>query len=211
MSFVGQLDPWGDTFPEALIPEILRMILSAWQGFEKPLPNAHEVPTTRRFRVALIQEKGLRRLPVRIEREVPEDDLETSEERGRIDLKLSAAGSAREDVYLSFECKRLNVKTDGRLRPLARAYTIDGMMRFVEARYASGQSHAGMIGYVMDGRVEHASRRVEAAIVRDREVLRLSSEGLVPSLMLAGEEVIRETRHRLDAGSLALHHVFLAC
>ncbi|NJL28853.1 MAG: hypothetical protein HC897_13655 [Thermoanaerobaculia bacterium] len=211
MSVAGQLDPWGDTFPEALVPEILKTILSAWQRFEKPLPDAHEVPMTRRFRVALIHEKGLRRLPVRIEREVPEDDLETGEERGRIDLKLSAAGSAREDVYLSFECKRLNVRTSGRLRSLAGAYVIDGIMRFVDARYAFGQSHAGMIGYVMDGRVEHAAMRVGSAIQRDRVLLRLSSDGLVKSTILPGAEVIRETRHQLDAGLLALHHVFLAC
>lgn len=55
---------------------------------------------------------------------------------------------------------------------------------------------------------------IAAAILtsgHEREVLRLGSEGLVPSSMLAGEEVVRETRHQLDAGPLALHHVFLAC
>ncbi len=74
---------------EDFIPEILAMVLNAWSSFDKPLPNNHEVPITRKFRLKLLQHRDLNRLPLKIEREVSIDDPETGEEIGRIDLCLT--------------------------------------------------------------------------------------------------------------------------
>src|SRR5687767_9215656 len=105
---LGDPDAWSEVFPDDLIPPILDLIWTTWVAFPKPSPKDHEVPITRRFRRALKQAKDYRRLPVRIDREPAEDDPETAEELGRIDLKFSPAGSALEQVYFAFECKRLN-------------------------------------------------------------------------------------------------------
>ncbi len=104
---VGDPALWSDVFPEYLIPEILDLVWDTWGTLPLPKPDAFEVPLTRRFKVALRSQKNFRKLPLRIERESPEDDQSTAAELGRIDLKFTPAGSANEDVYFAFECKRL--------------------------------------------------------------------------------------------------------
>ena len=87
MTVIGDPGVWADTFPEHLIPRLLdqhRHIGS----LEMPEEIDLEVPITRRFKLALKKAKDYRKLPVRIERESTEDDSETGEERGRIDLKF---------------------------------------------------------------------------------------------------------------------------
>lgn len=108
MAVVGDSRMWASAFHVGLIPKIVELVLACWDGCEKPKGRDKEVPITRRFRVALVLRKNaLRDLPVRIERESVEDDLETAEERGRIDLRFTEARSCREDVYFAFECNAL--------------------------------------------------------------------------------------------------------
>jgi hypothetical protein len=162
---------WSDTFPEDLLPDILALVVETWANFPKPGPEDHEVPLTRRLKHAIKQAKTLRRLPLRIEREPAEDDPATGEERGRIDLKFCPAGSAVEEVYFAFECKRVNARRKGRWRSLASQYIREGMLRFVEQQYACQMRHGGMIGYILDGYT--VSVRCEG-VLRDRVRLRLS-------------------------------------
>ncbi len=61
-----------------------------------------------------------------------------------------------DEVCLALECKRLNVNGAS----LAGKYVNEGMMRFVAGQYVPTVPIGGMIGYVMDGRVEKASQSV---------------------------------------------------
>src|ERR1700734_1280363 len=107
MAVVGDSSMWGSAFHVGLIPKIIDLVVTCWDGCEKPKPRDREVPITRRFKVALmVRKNALRNLPVRIDRESVEDDLVTTEERGRIDLRFTEARSCREDIYFAFECKR---------------------------------------------------------------------------------------------------------
>jgi hypothetical protein len=118
MAIVGGTDLWADFFPDDLIPDILDMVIEVWSSFVKPSSHEHEVPITKRFRSSLEDYKDLKRLPVRIDRETPVDNLNTAEELGRIDLRLTHG--YRSNVYFAFECKRLNViSKSGRIRSLA--------------------------------------------------------------------------------------------
>ena len=56
-----------------------------------------------------------------------------------------------EDVYLAYECKRLNATYAARVRNLCVPYVKDGLMRFVTGQYSNGLPMAMMIGYVMNG------------------------------------------------------------
>src|ERR1700730_16608690 len=105
---LGDTTLWSETFPDHLVPRIIDLVLETWETFPKPAQDDLEVPITRRFKHSLKQAKDYRRLPVRIEREPAEDHPTTGVELGRIDLKFAPAGSAREEVYFAFECKRLN-------------------------------------------------------------------------------------------------------
>lgn len=211
MTVRGDPGLWSDTFPEDLIPKILDLVLEAWKGFPKPEPDAHEVPTTRALRPYLIRSKNLRRLPLRIHREDPEDDLDQGVEKGRIDLRLIPAGSAREEVYFAFECKRLNAFVEGEVKPLSWEYVAYGMMRFVTARYSATQDHGGMIGYVLDGEVANAIKKVQGSIhTRHTDLCMQAPGNLDRSTIRPSREEIRETRHHLLERVLSLHHVFLA-
>lgn len=211
MTIHGDSDLWADTFPEDLVPKILDLVLEAWEKFPKPKRNAREVPTTRALRPFLIRTKNFRRLPLRIDREDPEDDLDRGVEKGRIDLRLTPAISAREEVYFAFECKRLNAFVGGEIKSLSWEYVVDGMMRFVTAQYSATQSHGGMIGYVLDGDVTSAINNVRGSIRTRQADLHIPGTGdLDQSSMRPSRAELRETRHHLPGRVLSLHHMFLA-
>ena len=68
--------------------------------------------------------------------------------------------------YLAYECKRLNVKRDGRRRSLATQYVMEGLHRFITEQYAEGLPVGCMLGYVMDGDVPFALANVVDALER---------------------------------------------
>jgi len=210
---IGDAEIWSDTFPDQLIPRVVDLILNTWSGFDKPTSADHEVPVTRRFKHALKQAKDLQRLPVRLEREPAEDDSRTGEELGRIDLKFLPAVSAREEIYLAFECKRLNVLENGARRTLAPEYVKEGMLRFVTGQYAASVYHGGMIGYVLDGRCDDAIQFVGQNVSARANELRMNSPArLEQSTLRPAINLIRETRHNLEPSrSFCLHHLFLGC
>ncbi|MFP4057522.1 MAG: hypothetical protein ACLF0G_11700 [Candidatus Brocadiia bacterium] len=195
--------------PDQFIPQIIGLVLEGWAVFEKPPEDALEVQITKKFCVCLRGCKRERHLPFRIWAESMELDPESGSERGRLDLRFVCG--CREDVYFAFECKRLNVVDHrGKRRSLAPEYVEQGMMRFVEGKYARGLDKGGMLGYVMDGRTLAAIEAVDKAVGRRRRQLRLVGAGLESSPVRPDEPRVRQTRHELAVGPLLIHHVFLA-
>lgn len=82
--------------------------------------------------------------------------------KGKIDMALLL--DQERERYLAYECKRLNVVRDGRTRSLATPYVLEGMARFVMEQYATNLPVGCMLGYVMDGNVSSARKRVRASI-----------------------------------------------
>ncbi|MBD2503351.1 hypothetical protein [Anabaena azotica] len=210
MAIVGNTSLWADTFPDYLIPDILDLVLSAWEVFSKPKIDDHEVPITKRFRAILRQQRDLVRLPVIIDREIPEDDLATGTEKGRIDLRFISIERCREDVYFSFECKRLNViSKDGIRQSLAKDYVVDGMMRYITSQYASRLLCGGMIGYIMNSDSKTAIKAVDSQVKTQCKELRISPpSGLCQSSIKENHPHIKETAHILSR-QFVIHHVFL--
>lgn len=68
------------------------------------------------------------------------------------------------ECYVAFECKRLNVIGKNRTVSLAGPYVKEGMLRYVHAKYARDLTLGAMIGYVMDGNMSTAEKRVCRAI-----------------------------------------------
>lgn len=71
--------------------------------------------------------------------------------------------------YLAYECKRLNVKRDGRRRSLATQYVMEGLHRFITEQYAEGLPVGCMLGYVLDGDVPFARAKVIEALKRRKQ------------------------------------------
>lgn len=209
---VGDPALWSDVFPEQLIPEILDLVWDTWGTLPLPKPDEFEVPLTRRFKVALRSQKNFRKLPLRIERESPEDDQTNAAELGRIDLKFTPAGSANEDVYFAFECKRLYPIEKGKRKARASEYVTEGMLRFAGGQYASIMRHGGMIGYVLNGKCDAAIAAVEANFSANQAVLFMKAPArFSPSSLRTNNPNIRETTHDLPArAGFLLYHMFLA-
>jgi len=207
----GDPQLWLDTFPESLIPEIIQLILRVWSELPRTDRGEMEVSITKRFRSALIQDKNLRKeIPVRIERESVEDDINSGEELGRIDLRFTSAYQAREDVYFAFECKRLNVISNGKFQSLAGKYVKEGMMRFVVGQYAQALNCGGMLAYVMDGNLPSARKAVDAAVRRRCSKLCIAAPtGLRRSVLSKSGCQIDETVHALGSRSFTLYHLLV--
>jgi hypothetical protein len=211
MSVEGNPDLWSVLFSEELIPDILELVVSAWSTFAMPQANEEEEEITRRFKLALIRTRDQVKLPVTIIREYYEDDPDTGEHLGRIDIRLTSAGRVLETNYFAFECKRLNALVDGKTRALASEYVTKGMYRFIDGQYSRRQRHGGMLGYVLDGRVEHATKLVATNIRGKRKRLCMSEPAsLGPSTLRPDRPEARETNHSLDRGAFRLHHLFLS-
>lgn len=210
MAIVGSADLWADFFPDDLIPDILDMVVEVWSSFTKPLFDEHEVPITKRFRASLEQYKDLKMLPIRIDREVPIDHLDTAEEIGRIDLRLTHG--YRSDVYFAFECKRLNIiNKNGSTSSLAKDYVMSGMMRFVGSnpQYARSLRQSGMIGYVMNGKTANAIKAVDKQVKNYYIDLQMKSASGLNSSSRSLKSLIKESLHNLPHQAFILHHVFL--
>ena len=115
-------------------------------------------------------------------------------------LRLEAQRRGISARSLRALCKRLNVKGAS----LAREYVREGMMRFVTGKYSPELPIGGMIGYVMDGNVEAASRSVIEQIVSGSNELRCTEDSVIflarPdhfSTVHARNPITIELRHQL--------------
>ena len=154
----------------------------------------------------------MRKLPVSIQREMPEevedDDGGDVKEKGRIDLVFLYG--CRENVYFALECKRLNVSYNGKKRSLATDYVgEDGLFAFVKEWYSAGLDQAGMIGYVMDGDIDDAQRKVNKIIQKNKDKLK-TDNGFKTSSIFQARKQIKETSHLLSTHCLLVHHIFLS-
>ena len=133
----------------------------------------------------------------------------TAYSRGRVDLAVIL--SQDRDVYLAYECKRLNVvREDGR-RSLAREYVMDGLFRFITRQYAENLPVGCMLGYVVDGDLKSAASSVRAKIVECGQDIALILE---PRDDVAiGEATRFYSRHRRGAngGEIEVRHALLPC
>ena len=87
----------------------------------------------------------------------------TAYSKGRVDMAVFL--NQDRDVYLAYECKRLNdIRDDGR-RSLAGDYVMKGLLKFVVNQYSESLPVGCMLGYVLDGDVTHAASSLRAKIV----------------------------------------------
>lgn len=82
--------------------------------------------------------------------------------KGYIDIALILDGDR--DMYVAYECKRLNVTHKGKLASLATPYVKEGLYRYINQQYSRTLPMACMLGYVMDGESQYALDKVHAAI-----------------------------------------------
>ncbi len=201
-----------DLFPEELIPEILKLVITSWETFDKPDRLQHEVPISKAFREKIRANKNLcDDLPFHIWRELPTANTQP-EDDGRIDICFAFTGSPDEEIYFAFECKRLRIPyISGLITNNSDYVSGQGMMCFVNGKYGKRVTNGGMIGYVMDGKTDKAIISVGELIKNKSLILKLAKDtALENSSVMANSTNVRETRHILSQRNFTIHHIFLA-
>lgn len=216
MNIAHEAIGWVPLFPDEEIPFILTAILRCATGLKRERPNELENAISDRLRDFLDQDKELRDRPVEVFREVPVYDRTRPRRKqlGRTDIMfLFSTGVRKPWPYFVIESKRLHVTFRSAWKPCVHKYVTDrqGMMCFIEQRYAKGLANGGMLGYVFDGDVEKARASVGAAIKKHGNKLKCRPPfDMVVSAIVPGESRISETIHRLPHGDFTIYHLFVA-
>lgn len=197
---------------ESQVPAILRLVLETWEAMPPLPPDALEDPTTEALCRALRKSRSSANLPFRIDIQMVELDPAADQSHGRMDVAFSPMIPS-EAFYFCLECKRLNSVVQGRRRSLATEYVAQGMLRFVRRQYGDQVRHGGMLGYVLDSRIDLAVKSVQTAINSRRKELMIGEgptwrrSSFVPEI-----DGVYETAHRRNgsADSFLIQHLFAA-
>ncbi len=206
---------WFSFFPGEEIPFILAAVLRCGDRLSKRDATELENNLTDRLRDELDRDPTLKARPVELFREVPLYDRKRARQRplGRSDLLfLFSTGTRHPWPYFVLESKRLNVTFPSGWKSLVSEYVTgdQGMMCFINERYAADLDSGGMLGYVFDTDVSGARVAISNLIVKNRVILRAQSPSqLVPSSIISGENRIHETTHSLSRGAFTIYHLFI--
>lgn len=113
-----------------------------------------------------------------------------------------------EEVYLAYECKRLNVTYGTKVRNYCGPYVDDGLMRFVTGQYSKGLPMAMMIGYVMNGNNTTARQGLRQFMKLRAAALQITAEQ--DSLSTSGNPTRFTSTHDCGSGhSVSVEHHLL--
>lgn len=126
--------------------------------------------------------------------------------KGKIDIAVLF--DWERERYLAYECKRLNVLNAGCRSSLATVYVTQGMMRFITEQYAEHLPIGCMIGYVLDGDVQFAQKRIADTITSHVPLALVGGPTPLPSI----HSIKRfRTRHTRSGGlDIELRHALLS-
>lgn len=206
----GSPDAWLAHF-RSLGEQMSEAIEVAWPICIRPL-QAKKGAMTHEDHITVHLVKALRRtkkVPGRIEYQqelLVEDANGNTSLSSSIDFVLTVGDD--EDVYLAYECKRLNVPYAARVRNLCVPYVKDGLMRFVTGQYSNSLPMAMMIGYVMNGDNGRARLGLRKVMKARTATLSLTAEQDHPSV--PGAPTRFRTTHTCKHGhSMEVEHQLL--
>lgn len=200
-----------DLFPGGFVPDVLLLVLRTWADF-RPTPGVVlEEPITALFRVALENRYCEEGKDWFVTLEEPNINPFSGVEVSRTDLRFLPPGLKRAGRAFVIESKRLNIRSGKRTDSNASQYTgAEGMMRFVSRRYSPSHSCGGMMGYVMDGKVEKARIAVAASINKRRNDLKLrENSGYAACACTPDHPHNGETYHNREDGEFVIYHLLL--
>lgn len=206
---------WIPLFPEEEIPHILTAVLRSGAQLRKLHPTEMENDLTDRLRDRLDRDPLLRTRPVELFREVPLYDRKRARQKqlGRTDLLfLYSTGSCKPWPYYAIESKRLHVTFPTGWQSLISEYVSgnQGMLCFIQQRYAAGLTSGGMLGYVFDGNIARANSSIGASIEENYKQLKCTVSRLRASSILSDGTQICESVHSLPHGPFTIYHLLLS-
>jgi hypothetical protein len=197
---------WADRFPDTLVPRVIQLVLGSWKTFKTI--QTREVPITQEFSVVLNRNQEFLKLPFIIDIEIILLNKNGKRQIGRLDLRFIHGHLKK--VYFSMECKRLRTKSSrGKLNTLAGKYVTEGMYRYF-GQYAQDLTKGGMLGYVMDGKVDKSIEDVRKAIESRRSDLYMEQDGTLCNCSILSSGQVKETFHKYGPNEkFTIYHIFL--
>ena len=107
MSVYGNSEQWLDLL-DSLIPDIVKLILAAWQTMPPIAPDSKEDPVSLELCRQLRAKRALSELPLTVHTQTVELSDDADIDDGRIDLTFHPLVPS-EEIYFALECKRVNV------------------------------------------------------------------------------------------------------
>ena len=217
--FAAQL--LGDVYPDRFVPDILRLVVAAWDKVNLAcLPEKERLePRLSSLLVDQIEQliwddaRNERDLPFMVNRETQRNDPITGKQEWRWDIEFLFRNHTPPGrrAYLVLEAKRLRVVTGRGLKANNDEY-IREMVGFINNTREVTPALCGMIGYVMDGNTVPARDSLHRSL------------GHHPALNLVSRPPMRacphldcpphgETEHRPAtdrAAALVIYHVLLS-
>jgi hypothetical protein len=195
----------------------LAAVLRCGSTLRRKSQNERENKLSDRLRLLLVRDPAFRESRFKIDREIQvyQDDTDNEDPVGRLDFRFLSPNPIRgAEWHFVIEAKRLHVTFPNKgWQSLVSEYVTgrQGMMCFIDQRYARGLDTGGMLGYVFDGQIDKARASVGASIASNHRQLKCLGEApFVPSSVLAGVNQISETTHTLPHGAFVIYHLFLA-
>lgn len=199
-----------ELFPQGFACEVMVLVLKTWQKFTLRRQVRLETRLTALFRDALIDAYVTAGRSWFISLEDPITDPEFGTEMGRNDLRFYPPQHYGQTIFFTLECKRLRVTTESGFKHLADEYVEEGLQRFVDGKYSANLPCGGMLGYVMDNRIEEAVGYVQNEIVKRHSALKIKKKDSFrsPSSTLSHRWSL-DTFHRCPDGEITIHHLFV--
>ncbi len=201
-----------ELFPAGFAGEVMALLLEVWDSFSRH-PNVQwETRITALFRDALIAAHVAAGRAWFIELEAPITDPTYGTQLGRNDLRIYPPNNRGQTVFFVVECKRLRVTSPSGFQHLADRYVEEGVQRFVDGQYAGNLPCGGMLGYVMDNRLDDALANVRAEIGARRAKLKIETQDPLqtPSSTLPDYRWSADSHHRRADDKLCIHHLLVA-
>lgn len=211
MSIYGNAEQWQDLL-DSLVPEIVELILGAWQTMPPVAPASKEDPVSLELCRQLRAQRALSELPLTVHTQTVELNEDENVDDGRIDLTFHPLVPS-EEIYFALECKRVNVlQSNGEVRRYFAEYVTQGLTRFVTGQYSRAVRHGGMLAFVLDSDVKTAIDGILRNILEKRDEIALFEEEIGPSRFAPKNKQLRETTHSrtVEAGNVLVQHFFLA-
>ncbi len=199
-------DDWSDAFPGGLLSGVFRLLAEQWPLFARGTARPLENRITNRFIAHLHVAMRRMRKPFHFDCRPKIPRAESDTELGEPDIKVQAG--RRADVFLTIECKRLNVGYGDNADEYAGS---DGMGCFIDGKYMTNPESGGMLGYVMDDRVDAARTAINGQLRRKRAPLCLKPPAELTPASFADEGTpVLTTVHGLAGGpDFTIYHLLL--
>jgi hypothetical protein len=118
----------------------------------------------------------------------------TQNEKSRADICFHWSPIGKFDV----ECKRVFQQPSGN-----KVYLTDGLIRFVELKYAKNNDYAGMIGFVVSGNIT----TIIDQITKETHIFHKSEDAIKDS-EINWEYSFSSIHKRIDERSIQIYHLF---